>query len=332
MSESLELEINDLPPEETLTPEEKERMAGAGLHEGFWANFNSGSPTAGPAMLMYAQHMEAEAAFMELAEEIEQASGCKLIRGQMKSVSRALDKVQRDYHGFWDELKDILRVTFIAEDDLAYQRVADQVKSLGNRAPFRVIKEKVEDRRKHPRGYSGQNYVVEMKLGLTAPGQIGGARVVPGPARPVRMEIQANVPTMIYAKEVKEDFIAMLGNDDYAGRKFHEIESWSHIVSGLSHALYEIWAVADARYQEEANALSERYHRYLRDRVPNGPNDFRFVQLCADLEDFFFRCSIFGLVPKHPVPAQVSVTPHRPVPPSGRPQRVVGQLPDYKVR
>lgn len=221
----------------------------------------------------------------------------------MKSLKRAHRKLDEEtpFHG----MKDIVRVTIVVPQQQDLQTVARVLEDEGNRAPWFLSKSKEVHAVKDIFRYSGLNY------GLST-------RYLPGESRmenPVNLEIQANVPWMVYGKEIEEDFVAMLGGDDFARGEFTKIQGWTAIRSGLGHALYEIWEVASAVDKRKAEELSQRYYTYLRDRVPNGPGDREmFSELCRELEEFFAR---YPAAPKHPVRGPVSLTPRGPVAPRG---------------
>ena len=307
MPESLELEINDLPPAETLTPEEKERIAGAGTSpRGMLTSpddllaFNQATfDQRTSAIDVWKTYGQVENFLHLYAKKITESCGpqFKMIKGPMKSFARAARKDLQT-------IKDIVRVTIVAPTQQELNTVKVQLEYWGHQPPWSLAKDKHVRAVEDDFHYSGLNYVLQTN-------QLRGIGRLPFP---VSLEIQANVPWMIYGKEVREVFIGMLGGDESAKQEFEKIESWTQIRSGLGHALYEIWEKVGPGDKRKAEELSSRYYTYLRNRVPNGVNDPMYADLCESLEAFFGK---FGHFAKHHISGAVSVTPRRPVPPRG---------------
>ena len=270
MPESLDLEINDLPPEETLTAEEKERIAGAGglYGPGSFGQFvptplrhlftdardkaafaklptkpgSANQPTRAYVGAMFQLYAYAKPIAYEFAARIARSCGpeYRLLRGPMKSLRRADEKYGKGTP-YW-EMKDIVRVTILAPNQDGMARVGPQIVGHALLCGWDVIKDQVVVPKPDGLGYSGLNYVIQTS-------KLPDIGVTP---EPVKLEIQGNVPSIIYGKEIEEDFRAMLtGEDDPDGADFAEqmirqMKSTHGIVGGLHHPLYEIFGKLSA--------------------------------------------------------------------------------------
>jgi hypothetical protein len=93
----------------------------------------------------------------------------------------------------------------------------------------------------------------------------------------VRVEIQINVPDMIYGKQFEKDFLKMI-SPPHGERLFSEIKKKTSIFAGLGHLFYEV-----ARQKvlvAETQKLSKRYYEYIRQPKPGSPE---FISLCQDI-------------------------------------------------
>jgi hypothetical protein len=107
--------------------------------------------------------------------------------------------------------------------------------------------------------------------------------VGPSPARwavqTLRVEIQANVPDMIYGKQLRETFLSMIpgtfGEDLHAS-----IRNKLQILGGLGHLFYEV--IRRGVLVAETEALSKRYYDYIRHPRPG----MVCMDLCMDIADY----------------------------------------------
>jgi hypothetical protein len=222
----------------------------------------------------------------------------------MKTLTRANEKVERDYKdkGGWQDVKDLVRVTILAQKEAEVGTVLKKIQEMC-KPPWSILGQpKMVNKDLDRCGYSGLNCVVEKRSGNSAPRPAGPS----GKAQPrdmrwafnVRMEIQANVPEIIYGKQHEKDFKSMLG--DIGESKFQEMENRYHIVGGLGHDLYEITQKPPSvEAQKTAWDLSKRYYAYLRD--PGSYSRVKFVTLCSDLISFIVRQDVKMFFSKHPV-------------------------------
>lgn len=279
--------------------------------------------------IQFAEHAAGEAECHRFGQLIAYMCNCKMIKGPMKTLVRADEKVGKDYKGDWSKVKDLVRMTILAPTPNDLALVAEKIRVMGVMPPWCILKDEEPKADTDPCGYSGLNFVLQKNR----QGSVGAKNqppVAPPPdvqgisnaqwAKTVRMEIQANVPEMIYGKECEEDFIKMLGA--IGQDQFDKMKAKLKIVGGLGHVFYEISKSNDANVgtQETAKALSKRYYEYLRDpKLYSAP---KFIRLCHDLAPFvevnnrFFR--------KHPVRA-ISLE-HAPAPVKAAGPKV-GKLP-----
>jgi hypothetical protein len=120
---------------------------------------------------------------------------------------------------------------------------------------------------------------------------VGGAGQDKTPNRPVgptpahwalqtlRVEIQANVPDMIYGKQLKETFLKMIPGS--YGEDLHaSIRNKNQILGGLGHLFYEL--IRKGVLEAETKALSNRYYEYIRYPRPG----MVYMDLCTDIADY----------------------------------------------
>jgi hypothetical protein len=269
--------------------------------------------------ILFAEHAAAEAECHAFGQKVADACNCELIKGPLKTLVRANEKVAKDYQGKgdWSLVKDLVRMTILARRSSLLPGVAKQIRAMATH-PWCILKDEEARAYSDPCGYSGLNFVLQRNragsVGLT---KLGQPRVSPPPdakgisnaqwAKTVRMEIQANVPEVIYGKESEVDFVKALGR-----KLFDEIKSDCKIVGGLGHVLYEISTKAgSSQTQQTAKSLSKRYYKYLRAAKQCSPEDFR--ALCMDLEPFIEANKALFKHPVHsisliplPTPAKVA--------------------------
>ncbi len=155
-----------------------------------------------------------------------------------KSEESITRKVDNDYGGNVNELKDSVRNTVIIDNE---QGLQSAIKDLANNP--NTLRVKVQSADSDPLGYSGTIANVKMSNGL-----IG--------------EVQVNSAKMIYAKESAASAKAILGND-----KYNQIAKQTGKEGGLGHKLYEEYRILDpkkdaAKMAEIANKSKEYYKNF----------------------------------------------------------------------
>lgn len=155
-----------------------------------------------------------------------------------KSEESITRKVNNDYGGNVNELKDSVRNTVIIDNE---QGIQAAIKDLADNPNTLRVKVQVAD--SDPLGYSGTIANVRMSNGL-----IG--------------EVQVNSAKMIYAKESAASAKAILGND-----KYNQIAKQTGKEGGLGHKLYEEYRILDpkkdaAKMAEIANKSKEYYKNF----------------------------------------------------------------------
>ena len=155
-----------------------------------------------------------------------------------KSEESITRKVDNDYGGNVNELKDSVRNTVIIDNE---QGLQSAIKDLANNP--NTLRVKVQSADSDPLGYSGTIANVKMSNGL-----IG--------------EVQLNSAKMIYAKENAASAKAILGND-----KYNQIAKQTGKEGGLGHKLYEEYRILDpkkdaAKMAEIANKSKEYYKNF----------------------------------------------------------------------
>lgn len=156
------------------------------------------------------------------------ACNSKAVYGAVKDRNRAQEKVINDYGGDWYELKDVVRMTLIAENAEALTKVEQYIKTkcvpkngLGLIKAFPVSLET------SPCGYTGWNFVILLEN-----------------RRPA--EIQANVPRVMYGQFSQSTFESIVGKDVHA-----KIKQKYGIEGGLGHLLYEIFRLGPQDLQKD---------------------------------------------------------------------------------
>ena len=155
-----------------------------------------------------------------------------------KSEESITRKVDNDYGGNVNELKDSVRNTVIIDNE---QGIKGAIKDLADNP--NTLRVKVQSADSDPLGYSGTIANVKMSNGL-----IG--------------EVQVNSAKMIYAKEPAASAKAILGND-----KYNQIAKQTGKEGGLGHKLYEEYRILDpkkdaAKMAEIANKSKEYYKNF----------------------------------------------------------------------
>ena len=155
-----------------------------------------------------------------------------------KSEESITRKVDNDYGGNVNELKDSVRNTVIIDNE---QGIKSAIKDLTDNP--NTLRVKVQNADSDPLGYSGTIANVKMSNGL-----IG--------------EVQVNSAKMIYAKEPAASAKAILGD-----AKYNQIAKQTGKEGGLGHKLYEEYRVLDpkkdaAKMAEIANKSKEYYSNF----------------------------------------------------------------------
>lgn len=154
----------------------------------------------------------------------------------IKSPARVAEKARLDYNGDMSKVQDVVRNTFIIEDNQRGFLLSEIHKE------FTVLRFKEQLAADNPMGYSGIIMNVVNDKGIIA-------------------EIQINSAQIIYGKHLNAE--QLLGVDLY-----NQIRSLSGTESGRGHILYEQWRVMDPLTQSgEARRITEEsrnYYEYLR--------------------------------------------------------------------
>jgi hypothetical protein len=155
-----------------------------------------------------------------------------------KSEESITRKVNNDYGGNVNELKDSVRNTVIIDNE---QGLQSAIKDLADNP--NTLRVKVQSSDSDPLGYSGTIANVKMSNGL-----IG--------------EVQLNSAKMIYAKERPEDAKRILGD-----AKYNQISKQTGKEGGLGHKLYEEYRMLDpkkdaAKMAQIANKSKEYYKNF----------------------------------------------------------------------
>ena len=155
-----------------------------------------------------------------------------------KSEESITRKVNNDYGGNVNELKDSVRNTVIIDNEQGLQSAIKDLAENPN-----TLRVKVQSADSDPLGYSGTIANVKMSNGL-----IG--------------EVQVNSAKMIYAKENEASARAILGND-----KYNQIAKQTGKEGGLGHKLYEEYRILNpkkdaAKMAEIANKSKEYYKNF----------------------------------------------------------------------
>ena len=155
-----------------------------------------------------------------------------------KSEESITRKVDNDYGGNVNELKDSVRNTVIIDNE---QGIKSAIKDLTDNP--NTLRVKVQNADSDPLGYSGTIANVKMSNGL-----IG--------------EVQVNSAKMIYAKEPAASAKAILGD-----AKYNQIAKQTGKEGGLGHKLYEEYRILDpkkdaAKMAEIANKSKEYYSNF----------------------------------------------------------------------
>jgi uncharacterized Zn-binding protein involved in type VI secretion len=178
---------------------------------------------------IYARAPAAKAEIDALADEIAAQYGGKVAKADIKSVERALEKINDDYGGDPTRIKDLARNTIIVE--------SDQVHTVAAELSSRGANVKIIDGATNEMGYSGVNSTLQTRAGI------------PG-------EIQVNSPEMIYAKEPEPLARALLGDDTYDA-----VAAKTSVPGGLGHQYYEDFRVLD-KSSPQAQAIADKSKAY----------------------------------------------------------------------
>ena len=187
---------------------------------------------------------------MQVAEDA--CPGLIRIEGPIKEEASIRKKIDKEYGGDFYRTKDVVRMTLIAADQDALNKV--QNKLLEHcRDPskgLRKIKNEMttaDDLIGNACGYSGLNFVVTLRNGRNG-------------------EIQGNIPNIMFGKMSRESFCKAFGNN----LKHDELRMRYRIKCGMGHGLYKIWDNNPNSIDgKRAAALSKKYYAFLREKSPD---------------------------------------------------------------
>ena len=197
---------------------------------------------------LYKDASESTEQLIALALEVSAACDhrIKIIPGPVKGETRAREKTAWDYGGDFYELKDVVRMTIIADNANYLQRARQALVSYCVPAnKYGVIKNAETLPQQDACGYSGLNFVAKLPNGRTG-------------------EIQANTPNIMYGKMSKEKFVEFIDAQKHA-----EIQTRYGIECGMGHGLYEIFRSNRNGQGKKASDVSKTYYGFLRAPVPD---------------------------------------------------------------
>lgn len=166
----------------------------------------------------------------DFSKKIAKDYGGKLITAPMKTIDRALTKINNDYGGDMGKIKDLTRTTVIINSAKVDNVVSDLEKKDG-------INIKRIDGDVDPLGYSGIN--------ATYKSEAGG-----------NCEMQVITPAMIFGKMNPSTAKSMLG-EDYC----KQLEETSGQKGGLGHKFYEQYRALDPN-STEAKDIAQQSKNY----------------------------------------------------------------------
>ena len=166
----------------------------------------------------------------DFSKKIAKDYGGKLITAPMKTIDRALTKINNDYGGDMGKIKDLTRTTVIINSEKVDNVVSDLEKKGG-------INIKRIDGDVDPLGYSGIN--------ATYKSEAGG-----------NCEMQVITPAMIFGKMNPSTAKSMLG-EDYC----KQLEETSGQKGGLGHKFYEQYRTLDPN-STEAKDIAQQSKNY----------------------------------------------------------------------
>lgn len=178
---------------------------------------------------VYNRAPEAKQEVDAIGERLAAGADGSLAKSEIKSVARAVQKVDQHFPGEPEKLNDLARNTVVAPEH-KHDWIVDELKRMG--ASIRTF-----EAEKDALGYSGTNATIKTNAGIPA-------------------EIQVNTPEMIYAKEREPVARAILGDKAY-----NEIAEKVRMPGGLGHKYYEQYRVLDAN-SAPAKAIAEKSRAY----------------------------------------------------------------------
>ena len=208
----------------------------------------------GIANRLFKEGNETDSLLRAFGSEVAAKTGAAPIYGPLKArAGRATDKVRDDYGGDWYELKDVVRMTFVASTSEMLRQVQMAIRSGAVASEFRgMIKDVETFSHIDPCGYSGLNFVVGLKNGRPA-------------------EIQANIPEIMYGKMSENSFTSNLGADLFA-----QLRARFQLEGGHGHALYEIYRVNPFSVAaKHAAFVSKAYYAHFRERPTMERNELQ---------------------------------------------------------
>lgn len=210
---------NNCPPENAISPE----------------SLNIKKGHVGLATFIYEKMYASKAENDNFSGNIAKDFGGKLITAPMKTIDRALTKINNDYAGDRSKIKDITRTTVIINSD----KVDNVVAKLESKGDINIKK---IDGNVDPLGYSGIN--------ATYKSEAGG-----------NCEMQVITPAMIFGKMNASTAKTMLG-EEYC----KQLEETSGQKGGLGHKFYEQYRTLDPGSVEAQNIAqqSKSYYAAIR--------------------------------------------------------------------
>lgn len=178
---------------------------------------------------IYALAPAAKAELDEMSAKIAADFGGVVKYAPIKGRERAIQKIEADYAGNPNRIKDLARCTIIVRANMIHE-VCGVLASLG--ATLKVIPPT------SLLGYSAVNCTFVTSLGIT-------------------VEIQVNSPEIIWGKHKAESAAEVLGSDLH-----NKITSAMPVAAGFGHHLYELHRVLDPKSPEATEIAEQSRHYY----------------------------------------------------------------------
>jgi hypothetical protein len=200
---------------------------------------------------IYADSGVSSEELLTLAQVVSEACAqcIRIIPGPTKGQARAREKTAWDYRGDFYDLKDVVRMTIIADNKAVLRRARQALATYCMASNgYGVIKNDETLPIQDPCGYSGLNFVAKLPNGRSG-------------------EIQANIPNIMFGKMSREKFCRFIDPGLHA-----RIQASHGIECGMGHGLYEIYRSNMGGAAKAAAALSKKYYDFLREAPPNSRN------------------------------------------------------------
>jgi len=190
---------------------------------------------------------------MQVAKDA--CNGLTRIGGPTKKKEKIHKKIVEDYNNNFSSVKDVVRMSLIAESETALREAREALKIHCTPANgLQVIKNEwvTYDAVDNPCGYSGFNFVVTLPNGSSG-------------------EIQGAIPEIMFGKMSKDKFCEAFTDGPTSGVNVHNALMMKYkIKCGMGHALYDIWK--SEKYTVKgltAADLCYRMYYFLREKTPN---------------------------------------------------------------